>query len=46
MIHAAVGEDRGAAIEALGGALAAGTADKAEGVAAFRAKRPPEFPGR
>ncbi len=45
MIHAAVGEDRDAMIEALGGGMTAATADKAEGVAAFRAKRKPEFPG-
>ena len=45
MIHAAVGEDAGAMIEALGSGMTAATADKAEGVAAFRAKRKPEFPG-
>ena len=45
MIHAAVGEDRGAQIEALGGGMIAATADRAEGVAAFAAKRKPEFPG-
>jgi enoyl-CoA hydratase len=45
MIHAAAGEDRGAMIEALGSGLMAGSADKAEGLAAFRAKRKPEFPG-
>jgi enoyl-CoA hydratase len=45
MIHAAVGEDRGAMIEALGSGMIAASADKAEGVAAFRAKRKPEFPG-
>ena len=45
MIHAAVGEDRGAMIEALGAGMTAATADKAEGVAAFRARRKPEFPG-
>ena len=45
MIHAAVGEDRDAMIEALGSGMTAATADKAEGVAAFRAKRKPEFPG-
>ena len=45
MIHAAVGEDRDAMIEALGAGMTAATADKAEGVAAFRAKRKPEFPG-
>ena len=46
MIHAGVGEDRGAAIEALSGALTAATPDKAEGVAAFRDKRKPEFTKR
>ena len=45
MIHAARGEDSGAMIEALGSAAIAATADRAEGVAAFRAKRKPEFPG-
>ncbi len=45
MIHAAVGEDAGAMIEALGSGMIAASADKAEGVAAFRAKRKPEFPG-
>ncbi len=45
MIHAAVGEDRDAMIEALGGGMTAATADKAEGVASFRAKRKPDFTG-
>ena len=45
MIHAAVDEDRDAMIEALGSGMTAATADKAEGVAAFRARRKPEFPG-
>lgn len=45
MIHAAVGEDAGAMIEALGSAAVAASADRAEGVAAFRNKRKPEFPG-
>jgi enoyl-CoA hydratase len=45
MIQAGSGEDAGAMIEALGSAAIAGTADRAEGVAAFRAKRKPEFPG-
>ena len=46
MIHAAVGEDRSAMIEALGGAAIAATEDRAEGVAAFRAKRKPVFTGQ
>lgn len=46
MIHGAVGEDRGAAIEALAGGMIAASADKAEGVAAFLEKRQPNFPGR
>lgn len=45
MIHAAAGEDSAAMIEALGSGMIAASADKTEGVAAFRAKRKPEFPG-
>lgn len=46
MIHAGAGEDTPALIEALAAGKTAATADKAEGVAAFRAKRKPEFPGK
>lgn len=46
MINAAEGEDRDAPIEGLAGALTAFTQDLTEGVAAFRAKRPPAFSGR
>jgi enoyl-CoA hydratase len=45
MIHAGSGEDPAAMIEALGSGMIAPSADKAEGVAAFRGKRKPEFPG-
>jgi enoyl-CoA hydratase/carnithine racemase len=45
MVHAGVGEDSAALIEALGSAAIAASADRAEGVAAFRAKRKAEFPG-
>lgn len=46
MIHGAVGEDRAAAIEALGSAAAAASADRNEGVQAFFEKRTPEFDGQ
>lgn len=45
MIHAGQGEDQAALIEALGSAAIAATTDREEGVAAFQAKRKPEFPG-
>ena len=45
MIHAARGEDRDAMIDALGGAAVCAAADRSEGVAAFRDKRTPDFPG-
>jgi enoyl-CoA hydratase/carnithine racemase len=45
MIHAARGEDAAAATEALASAAIAASADKAEGTAAFRAKRAADFPG-
>ncbi len=46
MIHAAQGEDRAAMVEALGSAAIAASADRDEGVAAFRDKRKPEFSGK
>jgi enoyl-CoA hydratase/carnithine racemase len=46
MINAAEGEDVDAPIEGLAGALTAMTEDLAEGVAAFRGKRPAQFAGR
>ncbi len=45
MIHAGLGEDSAALIEALGSAAIAATPDRAEGVAAFQGKRKAEFPG-
>ena len=45
MIHAARDEDAGAMVEALASAAIAATDDKAEGVAAFRDRRKPVFPG-
>jgi len=43
MLNAAAGEDPAAMIEALGAGMAAAGPDRAEGVAAFRARRKPEF---
>jgi enoyl-CoA hydratase len=45
MIHAGQGEDTGAMVEALGSAAIAASADRAEGVAAFAARRKPTFSG-
>ncbi len=46
MLNAATGEDSAAMIEALGSAAIAASADRAEGVAAFAAKRKPMFTGQ
>jgi enoyl-CoA hydratase len=45
MLHAGQGEDSAALIEALGSAAIAASADRDEGVAAFRSKRKPDFSG-
>ena len=43
MINAAEGEEHERVIDSLAGAVVAGTKDLAEGIAAFREKRPPVF---
>jgi enoyl-CoA hydratase/carnithine racemase len=43
LINAAEGEESERVVEALAGAVAAGSADLAEGLAAYRQKRPPKF---
>lgn len=45
MVHAAVAEDVGASVEALAAGLIGASDDRKEGVAAFRARRKPAFPG-
>ena len=45
MIHAGQGEDANAMVDMLGSAAIAASADSAEGVAAFREKRPARFTG-
>ncbi len=45
MIHAAVNEDRAAMVETLGSAAISASADRDEGVGAFRDKRKPDFSG-
>ena len=45
MIHAAVGEDKNAMIETLGSGMISQSADRTEGVSAFRDKRPADFSG-
>ena len=43
MLAAAEGEEAGRVVEALAGAVAAGSPDLVEGLAAFREKREPRF---
>jgi enoyl-CoA hydratase/carnithine racemase len=45
LIHAGAGEDAPAMMDALASGMIAASADKAEGVAAFRGKRKPDFRG-
>ena len=45
LVNAASGEGTAAALEAMAGALAAGTHDAAEGIASFREKRPAVYRG-
>ena len=46
LLNMAEGEEREGAAEALASAFVATTADRHEGVASFREKRPAAFPGR
>ena len=46
MVNEAEGEERERVIEALAGTIAAGSDDLAEGLAAFRSKRKPDFGGK